>query len=135
VIVLDASAAVDVVLERGAEGQWVAGELAGARSIHAPHLIDSEVASTLRRLVLLEEIPAASGATALGLYRQLRLTRYPAEPLLDRIWALRESVTAYDATYLALAETLDAPLVTTDVRLARASGHRATVSSFAGASE
>ena len=131
-IVLDASAAVDVVLERGAEGQWVAAELAAARSVHAPHLVDSEVASALRRLVLLEEISAESGGTALRLYRKLRLTRYPAEPLLDRIWALRESVTAYDATYLALAETLDAPLVTTDGRLARAGGHRATVSAFPG---
>ena len=133
-IVLDASAAVDVVLERGVEGRWVADELAAADSIHAPHLIDSEVASTLRRLVLLEEITASSGATALGLYRQLRLTRYPAEPLLGRIWALRDSVTAYDATYLALAESLDATLVTTDARLSRAGGHRATVSAFAAPS-
>jgi predicted nucleic acid-binding protein len=131
VIVLDASAAVDVVLERGAEGRWVADELAAARSVHAPHLIDSEVASALRRLALLGEIGARNGAAALGLYRQLRLTRYPVEPLLDRIWELRESVTAYDATYLALAESLDATLVTTDARLSRAGGHRATVSAFA----
>lgn len=131
-IVLDASAAVDAVLERGEEGEWVAGKLAGARSVHAPHLIDSEVASTLRRLVLLGEIEPSTGTKALGLFRLLRLARYPAEPLLDRIWELRENVTAYDATYIALAETLDAPLVTTDGRLSRAGGHRASVSAFPG---
>lgn len=131
-IVLDASAAVDVVLERGPEGEWVASELAAAASAHAPHLIDTELASTLRRLVLLGEISPRSGATALGHFRQLRLTRYPAEPLLDRIWALRGGLTAYDATYVALAETLGAPLVTTDARLARARGHRAAISAFPG---
>lgn len=131
-IVLDASAAVDVVLEHGAEGKWAASELASVGSAHAPHLIDSEFTSALRRLVLLGEISTRNAATALGHFRQLRLTRYPAEPLLNRIWALRGSLTAYDATYIALAESLDAPLLTTDSRLARAGGHRATVSAFPG---
>ncbi len=84
-IVLDASAAVDVVLERRAEGEWLASELATAGSVHAPHLIDSEFASTLRRLVLLGEVSAQRATTAIGHVRRLRLTRYPAEPLLDRI--------------------------------------------------
>lgn len=131
-IVLDASAAVDVVLERGDEGEWVASELAAAGSVHTPHLIDTEFASTLRRLVLLGEISPEHGAAALRHYRQLRLIRYPGEPLLDRIWQLRDTLTAYDATYIALAETLDAPLVTTDRRLGRARGHRANVSAFPG---
>jgi len=132
VIVLDASAAVDVVLERGGEGEWVASELAAAGSLHAPHLIDSEFASTLRRLVLLGEISPENGSAALGHYRQLRLTRYPAEPLLGRIWELRDALTAYDATYVALAEALDCPLVTADGRLGRAPGLRCTLTLVPG---
>lgn len=131
-IVLDASAAVDVVLEREAEGQWVASELAAVDSAHAPHLIDSEFASTLRRLALLGAVSARDAATALAHFQRLRLIRYPAAPLLNRIWELRGSLTAYDATYIALAESLGAPLLTTDSRLARAQGHRATVSAFPG---
>lgn len=57
----------------------------------------------------------------------MRLTRYPHAPFWARIWQLRDNLTAYDAAYVALAEALDAPLITTDGRLARASGHRATV--------
>ncbi len=130
-IVLDASAAVEVVLERGAQGEWVANELLSAGSVHAPHLIDSEVASALRRLSLGGEISARRGSAALRHFLRLRLTRYPAEPLLPRVWQLRHTLTAYDATYVSLAESLNAPLVTTDERLARSIGHSAAIVGFA----
>lgn len=131
-IVLDASAAVDVILERGAEGEWVAGKLLDAESLHAPHLIDSEVASVLRLLVLAGALSARLGSAALERFLQLPLARYPAEPLLPRIWALRGALTAYDATYISLAESLRAPLLTTDGNLGRARGHRAVVAAFPG---
>lgn len=130
-IVLDASAAVDVILESGPEGEWVAETLVAAEAVRAPHLIDSEVASALRRLVLAGAISARRGTTALRLFLELPLERYPAELLLPRIWQLRSSLTAYDATYVSLAESLDAPLVTTDARLARSRGHRAEIVAFA----
>jgi len=132
VIVLDASAAVDVILELGPEGEWVASELAGAESLHAPHLIDSEVASALRKLTLAGEISARRGTAALRHFLDLRLIRYPAEPLLPRICQLRHSLTAYDATYITLAESLGAPLLTTDRGIGGSRGHRAVVSAFPG---
>lgn len=127
---LDASAAADVILERGAEGDWVASKLLDAESLHAPHLIDSEIASAFRRLALSGEISVQQGSTALEQFLRLRLVRYPAEPLLPRIWALRGGLTAYDATYISLAESLGAPLLTTDGKLGRARGHRAVVTAF-----
>ncbi len=129
-IVLDASAAVDVLLERGARGDWVARRLLRADSVHAPHLIDIEVASVVRRRVSRRAISARRGREALQELAAFPMTRYPATPLLERIWELRSNSTAYDANYVALAEALEAPLVTMDARLASTPGHRARVDVF-----
>ena len=126
-IVLDASAAVDHVLRLDAFERIAARLATPAETIHAPHLIDLEVAGALRRLVLRGTVDDERRQLGLHDFADLVITRYPARGLLDRIWELRANVTVFDAAYIALAEALDAPLVTTDVRLAAAPGHRAKV--------
>ena len=96
-------------------------------SLHVPHVMDLEVLHTLRRHVLLDILSLKRGSEALEDLENIAFFRYPHTPLAERIWALRENLTAYDAAYVALAEALDAPLVTTDARLARAPGIRAAV--------
>jgi predicted nucleic acid-binding protein len=91
--------------------------------LHAPHLIDLEVAQVLRRYVRSGATSAERGAEALSDLVDFPLTRYPHHVLLTRIWQMRHGLTAYDAAYLALAEALDAPLVTRDRALARAGSH------------
>ena len=125
-LVVDASAAVDFLLA-SPSAKAVEQELERAESLHAPHLIDLECASALRRAVSGGRIDDARGLAALGDLGQLSLTRYPAGPLLERIWELRHTLTTYDAAYVALAEVLDVPLLTTDERLARSHGHRAEI--------
>ena len=89
-------------------------------TLHAPHLIDLEIAQVLRRYVRSAMISAERGTEALTDLIDFPLTRYPHLVLLTRIWQLRHGLTAYDAAYLALAEALDATLVTRDRALARA---------------
>ena len=96
-------------------------------SLHAPHLLDVEVAQVLRRFVLRGLVEEERAAEALLDLRDLDVTRYPHDVLLPRMWQLRENFSAYDAAYLALAESLDALLLTTDQRLSRAGGHGANV--------
>lgn len=98
-----------------------------ARSLEAPHLIDSEVTHVLRRLVTSGQLDHQQGDSAFGAFRQLIIRRRPATHLLDRMWELRHNLSGYDATYVALAESLDEPLLTTDLRLARAPGLRCPV--------
>ena len=105
--------------------------LAGG-SLHSTHLIDVEVASALRRFVATGTVSVERARQGLDVFMGLAITRHPPRVLLERIWALRSSLTAYDASYVALAEALNASLVTTDERLARAGGHRAIVSAFPG---
>lgn len=95
--------------------------------LHAAHLIDVELLHALRRLVLLGELTAERAGDARTDFAELALTRYPHEPLADRIWELRTNLTAYDAAFVALAEALDAPLLTCDAHLAAAPGHRAGI--------
>ena len=95
--------------------------------LHVPHLFDVEVLHAIRRHALRGTLTIAQGYQASEALRSMRATRYPHAALLSRIWELRDNLTAYDAAYVALAETLDTPLVTKDARLARASGHRAAV--------
>ena len=121
-IVLDASAVVELLLDTPA-GRRVGGRLDDAAlAIHAPHLVDVEAASALRRLVRDGIIEADEAEAALDDLRALDLQRHAHEPLLDRMWALRENMSAYDATYVALADALEATLVTCDAKLARAKG-------------
>jgi predicted nucleic acid-binding protein len=92
---------------------------AANESLHAPHLIDLEIAQVLRRYVRSAVISAERGAEALVDLADFPLTRYPHLVLLRRIWEMRRGLTAYDAAYLALAEALDARLVTRDRALAK----------------
>ena len=119
-IVLDASALVELVLGT-ASGRGIAARVADpAVSLHAPHLADVEVAQTLRRYTRDGELDALDARAALDDFRALDLQRHAHEPLLDRVWELRENLSAYDAVYVALAEALDAVVLTCDGRLARA---------------
>jgi predicted nucleic acid-binding protein len=128
-MVLDASAVVELLLG-SRRGDAVAATVreAGAESgLHAPDLMDVEVAQVLRRYVAQDLLTEGRAAAAVALLERLPVTRHPGRILLPRIWALRENLTAYDAAYIALAEALSAPLLTCDGRLARSPGHGAVV--------
>ena len=122
-LVVDASVVVAALLDGGDGGRWAAGILI-TEPLAAPHLMPAEVTNILRRAVLAGEISADLAALAHADLRSLRVTLFPYEPFADRVWSLRESVTAYDGWYVALAESLDAALATLDLRLARAAGPR-----------
>jgi predicted nucleic acid-binding protein len=128
VIVLDASAAADVLLNLGPRAPRIRVRMAESDGdLHVPHLFEVEVLRVLRSFSLRGELSQERARLALGRLSAMRLTRYPHTALLSRVWELRDNVTVYDAAYIALAETLDTPLVTTDARLARAPGIRAAV--------
>lgn len=116
-IVVDASAILDVLLQTSAAAAIIQRIFREGETWHAPHLLDLEVAQVLRRFVAADEIEATRALVALEDLQVMPLARYPHIPLLSRIWELRAKVTAYDATYLALAEALACPLVTRDRRL------------------
>lgn len=126
-IVVDASAVLELVLCTAA-GVRVAERIAPVEeTLHAPHLIDLEVAQVLRRYAAAGHIDERRAREALDDFAALDLARYPHDVLLPRIWELRDNCTAYDAAYVSLAEVLGAPLLTLDERLASAPGVRATV--------
>ncbi len=126
-IVLDASAVLELVLRTPA-GRGVADRIAPAHeTLHAPHLIDLEVAQVLRRYALAGMIADERARQALNDFAGLDLTRYPHDLLLARIWQLRDNCTAYDAAYLSLAEVLDAPLLTLDRKLSAVPGVQANI--------
>jgi predicted nucleic acid-binding protein len=127
VIVIDASAVLEVLLNTSAAGKVAERLFAGNDTLHAPHVLDLEIAQVLRRYTLSAAMDAERCEQALEDLADLPLNRYPHDVFLLRIWALRRNLTAYDAAYVALAEALDAPLVTRDGALARASGHRARI--------
>jgi predicted nucleic acid-binding protein len=126
-IVVDASALLEALL-RTPDGGAVEERLLDHReTLHAPHLLDVEVAQVIRRYAANGEIDGERGRAALADLADLPLNRYPHYFLLPRVWDLRHNFTAYDAVYVALAEALDAPLITRDQRLAAAAGHHARV--------
>ena len=126
-IVLDASAAVEFALG-SRRGRVVAERIAPAReSVHAPHLIDIEVAQALRRAGASRQAAPERLRTASEDFRAIRLERYPHDIFLPGIWELRHNVTAYDAVYLALSEILSAPLLTCDAALVHVPGCEAEV--------
>jgi predicted nucleic acid-binding protein len=126
-MVLDASVVLEVIL-RTPESDAIADRILSSRErLHAPHLLDLEVAQVLRRYVSRGELTEPRGREALDVLSVFPLTRYSHEPLLGRIWALRERLTAYDAAYVALAEALADTLLTRDQRLARTTGIRARI--------
>lgn len=120
--VVDASAAVCALRFDGE-----ARAVLSTRSLFAPHLVDLEVAQTLRRQALAGRMESEDGALLLRGFQALGLTRYPVYGLTERIWELRDNLTAYDASYVAVAEALGCPLVTADSRLARAPGIRCLI--------
>ena len=126
-MVLDASGAVEFVLNTAA-GKRLAARLADeSEDVHVPHLIDLEIAQVLRRYVHIGTLTERAGTLALGRWRDLDAERYSHEPFLARIWELRDNLTAYDAVYVALAEALSTVLVTGDRKLVGSPRIRATI--------
>ena len=126
-IVLDASAVIEWLLQTPAGARVDRRIFSRPTSLHAPHLLDLEVAQVLRRYVRDKDITAQRGQEALEDLGGLPLNRYPHDFLIPRIWRLRANLTAYDAAYVALSELLDVPLLTCDSGIASAPGHHATV--------
>jgi predicted nucleic acid-binding protein len=129
-IVLDASAAIDWLLQTPA-GKRIENRIySRTETLHAPHLLDLEVTQVLRRLVQQGVLPAHRADEALRDLLDLRINRYAHFMLLPRIWQLRHNMSAYDAAYIVLAANLGAALLTRDGRLASASGHKAIIELF-----
>ena len=126
-IVADASAVLELLLAPEANPGLIQRLGAPGETLHAPHLLDAEVVSALRRYAGRHEVVEERAAAAIADLRALPVERHPHTTLLERAWELRRTITAYDAMYVALAEALDAPLVTRDARLARSHGHRARI--------
>jgi predicted nucleic acid-binding protein len=126
VIVVDASVVVAGLLVAGPDGD-AARHLLSREDMHAPHLLDVEVTSAIRRWTLRGLLDSADAQSSIADLRELAVARHAHEALLGRVLELRDSLSAYDASYVALAELMDAPLATVDRRLARASGLRCPV--------
>ncbi|HEX5421997.1 MAG TPA: type II toxin-antitoxin system VapC family toxin [Candidatus Acidoferrales bacterium] len=126
-IILDASAAIEWLFQSSTGIKIDRRLFSASETLHAPHLLDVEVAQVLRRYVRDKTVTAQRGEEALADLSDMPLRRYPHDFLLPRVWELRATLTAYDAVYVALAELLDAPLLTCDRRIASASGHSANV--------
>jgi predicted nucleic acid-binding protein len=127
VIVLDASAAIEWLFHSSVGIKIDRRIFSASETLHVPHLLDLEVAQVLRRYVRDKTIAPQRGEEALDDLGDMPLTRYPHDFLIPRVWELRPTLTAYDAVYVALAEVLDAPLLTCDGKIASASGHSAKV--------
>jgi predicted nucleic acid-binding protein len=127
VIVVDASALLEVLLRTEAAEAVERQLFANRQTLHAPHLIDVEVAQVVRRYAAGGEIAGERGQAAVADLLDFPLRRYPHDVLLPRVWELRNNFTAYDAVYVALAEALDAPLLTRDKRLAASAGQVAKI--------
>ena len=126
-IVLDASILVSLVGDDGEAGRHARSILAEQVDASIPDLADVETMSALRRRWLAGVLDSVRFESAIEYLTELPVMRYPALPLLPRIFALKENLTPYDATYVALAEALNCPLVTADARLSRSPGIRCEV--------
>jgi len=126
-LVVDASAALEVLLRTPAAPTIEAQLFAGRESLHAPDPLDLEVLRILRRVELEGAIDAARAAEARAALADMRIVRHPSRPLLDRAWTLRHDITIADGLYVALAQGLGADLLTTDLRFARAAATHAGV--------
>lgn len=127
-IVLDASAACELLLRGAAEQQLIDLVLAEGASVHAPDLMSVEVTHVIRRMVLTGSMSVERAGELREDLADLPVNCHPSRPLLDRAWELRDNVTVYDALYVALAEALDAELVTADHGLARAAANASSIS-------
>jgi predicted nucleic acid-binding protein len=128
-LVVDTSAVLEALAARDPAPRLIE-RLAADGDLHAPHLMDTELLHALRGMGIRREISDERAADALSDFAELALVRYPHQPLNDRVWELRHNLTAYDATFIALAEVLAAPLITCDARLASAPGHTAQIELF-----
>ena len=126
-IVVDASALLELLLRTPLGGAVTERVFEPDQTLHAPHLLDIEIAHALRRLARTGHALAGRCILALDDLSNFPITRYSHTILLPRLWELRNNLTAYDAVYVALAELLDAPLLTCDGRIGGAAGHRARV--------
>jgi predicted nucleic acid-binding protein len=126
-IVLDASILVNVIADDGADGRRARREVRSAGELAAPDLVDVETVAVLRKRWVAGTISEGRFAEAIDDLEAIELERYPTLPLMRRSYDLRANVTAYDATYVALAEALDCELLTGDRRLARAPGPRCPI--------
>jgi predicted nucleic acid-binding protein len=122
-LVIDASMVVAALIDSGTDGTW-AEPLLISDSLAAPHLLMAEASNILRRSALAGAISAQHASLAHSDLLDLRVELFPYAPFATRVWDLRDNVTCYDAWYVALAEALNAPLATLDIRLAKASGPR-----------
>lgn len=129
-IVLDASAGIDWLLQTAAGRQIENRIYARSETLHAPHIIDLEVAQVLRRLVREGVVSSRRAEEAVADLMDLRMVRYPHFVFLSRIWQRRHNLSAYDAAYVVLAEEIGATLITRDKRLAAACGRAAAVEVF-----
>jgi predicted nucleic acid-binding protein len=130
VLVVDTSAVLEALVARD-PAPGLVERLAQDGDLHAPHLIDTELLHALRRMTTNQTLSDERATDARTDFTELTLVRYPHEPLSDRVWKLRQNLTAYDATFVALAEALATPLITCDARLAGAPEHTATIELFA----
>ncbi len=128
-LVVDTSAVLAALAAPDADPDLIA-RLSEDGDLHGPHLIDTEILHALRRMTLTGAIGDDRAADVLKDFALLTLMRYPHEPLNERVWELRGNLTAYDATFVALAEILSVPLVTCDAKLASAPGHAASIELF-----
>jgi predicted nucleic acid-binding protein len=120
-VVVDSSILVAALLDSGPDGAW-AEQIIDGRAVYAPELVRVEATNILRRLERAKQITTPEANAAQGDLMQLEIELFSFEPFADRIWELRQTVTSYDAWYVALAEALEFPLATLDERLARAAG-------------
>lgn len=120
-VVVDASLMVAALVDSGSEGEW-AEEVVARYALAAPELVLVETSNILRRLELAGALSTLEATSAQRDLLRLDLELFPFSPFADRVWALRENLTSYDAWYVALAEALHCPLMTLDRRLGRASG-------------
>ncbi len=126
-MVVDASAAIEWLL-RTQKGSVIEAQMfSKGQTLHAPHLLDIEVTQVLRRYARERAVTEARAEQLLQNLVDLRILRHRHTFLLRRAWQLRHHLTVYDAVYVALAEALDAPLLTCDAKIAAAPGHHATV--------
>ncbi|MGQ0560426.1 MAG: type II toxin-antitoxin system VapC family toxin [Gemmatimonadota bacterium] len=129
-IVVDASAIVEVLLQLTAAESLMGRLFDSGETLHGPQLLDVEVTQVVRRYWLRGELTAIRAGEAIQDLADLPVTRYAHDSLLTRIWQLRNNLTAYDAAYVALAEALGAPLITRDASLGKVRGIRAQVEVF-----
>jgi predicted nucleic acid-binding protein len=132
-IVIDASALLEILLRTDRADRLMERAFSGSEQMHAPQLLDIEITQVLRRLVRQKEITVARAERALEDLSALVVERHEHQTIVRRIWQLRDSLSACDGAYVALAEALAAPLLTCDAKLAGAHGHRAKIELVASA--